>query len=373
VKSLRSQLAQSTHFDLLDAARVRSVLKQMGRPDADTSTPAVAREIALREGAPLVIYAALSRLGTDYTVGIKLEQVGARPSLTKRTWTHTFAAREKAGLPDAFHDAAVWVRQMAGEVPSALESQDRAPSETTSSSWEALRLFAQANQLSASGHLNEATLVLEQAIRTDPEFAMAQARLADCLISLRREKEGYEAWKRAIALADRHQVTSRETLRIRGQYADDTGDLATALKDYRTYAVHYPNDFHAAFFMGTTLMELDRVAEAVPWLETALARRPRSLFAAVHLTRAYLDLKRSSDAALMYPRIESLGEAEWSTWLRALAVFITGDIDEALKALAPLASSGDAEWRSRAFTLRASWLAERGSQRSSPRGTATGR
>lgn len=357
---LRSQLAQSTHFELLEPERIRAALTEMGRADAGISTPEVAREIAMREGVPLVVYAALTRLGNDYTVSVKLEQVGTRPSLARSTWTQTFVTATKAGLFDTMHAAAVWIRRMAGEVPAALEDQDRAASETTTSSWEALRLFTQANTLSAAGRLNEATLVLEQAVRVDPDFAMAQTRLGDNLISLRRDKEGHAAWQRAIALAERRELTSRETLRIRGQYFDDTGDLAAAEKAYRTYTIHYPNDFYAAFFLGTLLTQLDRVAEAVPWLEKALNQRPSSLAGAVHLTLAYLDLRRPADVARTIAHVESLNAPDWSTWLRALSMFTSGKLDDALAALEPLRSSIEPQWRSRTFTLRASWLSEVG-------------
>src|SRR5206468_2989991 len=119
---------------------------------------------------------------------VKLERVGARPSVLSGTWTRAFTASGKRALFDAMHDAAVWIRQMSGEMPSELADQDRAPTETTTSSWEALRLLAQANALTAGNRPNDAALLLEEAVRIDPEFAMARSRLGDILISLKRDK-----------------------------------------------------------------------------------------------------------------------------------------------------------------------------------------
>jgi tetratricopeptide (TPR) repeat protein len=357
---MRSQLAQSPHFELLPRDRVRASLARMGRGDGGTSAPEVAREIALREGVPLVVFTALTRLGADYTLSVKLEQVGARPTFARRTWTRSFAAPTRAALFEAMHLAAVWIRQMAGELPADLDQQDRAASDTTTSSWEALRLFAQAADLQAAGRVHDATLVLEQAVRIDPDFAMAHTRLGDYLIGLRRDQEGFAAWQQALAAAERRQLTSRETLRLRAQYLDDTGDLAGAEKAFRTYAVHYPNDFHAAFFVGASLKEVNRLAEAVPWLERALTLRPQSAVGAVHLAVAYLDLERGADAARAIDHVESLGASEWSTWLRALSLFAAVKPVDALAALEPLAASADPQWRSRAHVIRASWLSEVG-------------
>jgi tetratricopeptide (TPR) repeat protein len=357
---LRSQLAQSPHFELLEPERIQAALTRMALADRRTSSPEVAREVALREGVPLVVYAALTRLGADYTMSIRLEHVGPRPTFARRSWTESFDAPTKAGLFEAMHGAAVWIRQMAGELPDALDRQDRAASETTTTSWEALRLFAQAADLQVAGRVQDATLVLEQAVRIDPDFAMAHARLGDYLISLRRHKEGFAAWEQAIAAAERRQLTSREALRIRAQYLGDTGDLAGAEKAYRTYALQYPNDFQAAFYVGASLKDLNRVEEAVPWLERALKLRPTSMVAAVHLAGAYLDLGRTADAARATDYVASIGASDWFMWLRALSLFAELRPDGALAALEPLRGSRDPSWPSRAHTIRASWLSEIG-------------
>ena len=357
---LRSQLAQSPQFELIEADRVSAQRTRMRRDQTSVLPPEAAREIAMREGATLVAYSTLTRLGQDYVLSVRLEQVGSHPSLVTGTWTHTSTAPAKRTLFEAMREAAVWIRRTSGEVPATLANQDRAPSDTTTSSWDALRLFTQANALTAAGRLNEATLLLEQAIRLDPEFATAHMRLGDVLISLHRDKDGYGAWQRAIALAEQRQLTSRETLRIRGQYFDDTGSLLEAEKAYRSYTVHYPNDFLAAFLLGSVLAELDRVAEAVPWLERAVALRPSNAAAPVQLALAYLDLGRPVDARAVIARLDERGHGDWATWLRALAIFASGDVAGGLSALEPLRTSTDPQWRSRAYTLRASWLAEAG-------------
>jgi serine/threonine protein kinase/tetratricopeptide (TPR) repeat protein len=357
---LRSQLAQSPHFELVETARIREVLEQMRRPADSALAPEVAREIAMRIGAPLVVYGTVTRLGQDYVISVKLEHVGSRPSLVGGSWSQTFTAPAKRALLDAVRDAAVWVRQMSGEASSMLAEQDRPASETMTSSWEALRLLTRADELSATGNHSDAVLLLEQAIRQDPEFAMAQTRLGDELISLRRDKQGYEAWQRAIAQAEQRQMTSRETLRTRAQYFDDTGNLVEALKAYQTYALHYPHDFHAQFLLGGVLTELDRVPEAIQRFETALHARPSSLAAAVHLASAYLDEGRSLDAARIIEDLDKRNAVEWSRWLKALTLFRDKRVDVALATLEPLRTTTDRQWRSRAHTIRAAWLSETG-------------
>ena len=54
-EALRSQLLQSPHFNIVPPDRVRSLLGQMRRTPGDLAAPEVAREIALREGAPVFL------------------------------------------------------------------------------------------------------------------------------------------------------------------------------------------------------------------------------------------------------------------------------------------------------------------------------
>jgi tetratricopeptide (TPR) repeat protein len=362
-EALNSQLLQSPHFDIVPAARVQAVLRQMQRDPAARLDPELAREVAMREGAPLVVYSTLTRLGSDYLLVVKLERVGTRPVLIRASWTHSFTAAGRPQLLDAIHDAAVWIRTMAGENPSDLADQDRPPSDTSTASWDALRLYAKANATHAAGRLEDALLLFEEALKLDPDFAMARMRLADTLISLKRDREGYDAWRQAIRLTEQRQLTSREDLRIKGQYFEDIGDLQAAEKADRAYVVHYPNDFHAAFFLGSVLDDLGRPVEAVAWLDRASSLRPSSFVAPVHLATVYLELGRIDLAAHEIEKLGAQGAGDWATWLQGLSLFSRNDVTGALSAIEPLRRSADAQWVSRAFTLSASWRAEMGEYR----------
>lgn len=369
---LRSQLMQSPHFEIVDSRQIQSTLALMGRDMNARVTPDVAREVAVREGAALVVYSTLTALGTEHVITVRLEELGATPRFARHTWTATFHAPSKQALFGSAHDAAVWIRRMAGETSVTLEQQDRAPAYTTTSSWEALRLYKQAGDLMAAGRSSDAVLLLNQALRLDPEFAMAQMRLADALISLRRDRQGFAAWEQAIALADRHQMTSREALRIRGQFYDDTGDLIKAEEAYRTFTLHYPNDYSAAFLLGAVLIELDRVSEAVAWLEKARAIRPTELSASVRLAWVYIDLGRSADVDEAIRHLESVGADDWATWMRSLAALSRGDLAVATSLIDRLQSSADPQWRSRSFTLKASYFSEAGRDTDAIREITTG-
>jgi serine/threonine protein kinase/tetratricopeptide (TPR) repeat protein len=357
---LRSQLAQSPQFELVPAGDVRSALGQMHRPAEALTDPVVAREAALRTGAPAVVYATVTRLASDYSVGVRVEALGGSPASAARSESHTFTASNKGQIFDAVHDAAAWLRGRLGEPAATLAAQNRPPADTTSSSWAALRLLMQANETAAAGKTEDATLLLEEAIRFDPTFAAARQRLGDLLMSMRRDGEAFAAWKAALDQADRQQLTTRESLRLRSQFLEDTGDLAGAEKAYRTYLLHYPTDYRPTLFLGSVLVDRGRTAEALQWFAAAARLRPRDPVPPTHQARALLDLRRFDEAAAAIARVRAGGDLEMAAWLDGVAHFARGDLRGAVQAIEPLRASTNAQWVSRGFALRGSWLADGG-------------
>jgi len=164
---LRSQLGQSAHFNLMERARVSEILQQMVRDPGKKLDAPSAREVALREGAPLVVFGTLSRLAQDYTVNLKIERVSNRPDFPAASWRQTWNAANKSDLFSAIHEGSSWIRTKAGEAADEVANADLKPEESTTPSWEALRLFTEAEKLKAKDKADEAIVVLKEAVEKD--------------------------------------------------------------------------------------------------------------------------------------------------------------------------------------------------------------
>jgi tetratricopeptide (TPR) repeat protein len=256
--------------------------------------------------------------------------------------------------------AAIWLRSTAGESKAQLNDQDRLPSEITTASWEALRLFARAQESHAQGDLAKAIVYLQEAVRLDPEFVSAHARLGDIFISLRREHEGFAAWQRAVELANSRQLTTREALRLRAQYLEEMGTPAEAEAASRAYALHYPADFDANIYLGALVAQQGRTEEAIPWLENAASVRPTAPSGHVFLSFWLIELERFDEAAAVAGRLRQSTQPEWATWMSALISFARGHLQPAIERLEELRGTADRLWISRFHTLHSSWLAEAG-------------
>ena len=356
---LRSQLAQSPRLDVLEPEGNASVLAEMRQDASQPPNPLVYREVALRRGATMLLTPVVRRAGDGFELDLLLERIGARPSIVEQQWQQTFRASTLQDLYAVTRRATVWARETVGESPAQRADQDRPPAEITTMSWEALRLFARATDSYERGDLATAAVQFQEAVRLDPEFVSGHMRLGDVLIALRRETEGFAAWRRAVELGNTRQLTTREVLRLRGQYFEDTGQLREAEQAFRAYALHYPGDFNANIFLGGMLWAQGRPREAEPWLRQASRLRPSSAAGHVHLASALIELRRIDEAVTTVAELRAAGHAEWSIWMTALVEFARGQVVTALNTLTGL-QTADRGWVSRRYTLRASWLVELG-------------
>jgi tetratricopeptide (TPR) repeat protein/tRNA A-37 threonylcarbamoyl transferase component Bud32 len=357
---LRGQLAQSPRLDVLGPDVVPGVLREMRHDTAAPLDASILREVALRQHAALIVLPRVTRAAAGYELRVRLEHIGARPSIVENAWEETFQAPHRERLLDIVRRAALWLRTTAGESEAQLRDQDRLPSETTTASWDALREFAKAQQSHQRGDLPNAVVYLREAIRLDPEFVWAYARLGDVLVSIRSEQEGFAAWQRAVELADYRQLTTREALRLRGQFLEETATVKEAEAAFRAYALHYPDDFNANLYLGMMIAQQGRTEEAIPWLERATKLRPAAPSGHVFLATQLIELERFDEASSVADRLRQTTQPEFAIWQHAQIAFAQGDLDRAMANLEPLRKAKDPQWRSRFVTLHGSWLAEAG-------------
>ncbi|MBZ5625885.1 MAG: protein kinase, partial [Acidobacteriia bacterium] len=353
---LRVQLAQSAHFNLLDNDRVKETLARMTKP-ADTKLDlTAAREVALRSGTPLVVYGTLSPLGAGYGLSLVIERIEGQPRTPQATESKLFEARNKNGLFDAIHEAATWIRHTAGEAAKDIAAADTQPEEATTSSWEALDYFTQGERLKAQNRLRDAMTMYQQAVRIDPGFALAHARLAGEQSTQRLIKESFGSYRNAVNSLATRRVTRREDLRIRGLYAIQTEDYATAENLMHTFTLQYPTDPLAHHYLALAMRYLGRLEEARAELLESRKLQPTE-FTLNNLVVVALLLGNPSEAASYIKGLQPAAAGNYEGRMR----FLTRDYSGAETAFVATASTPkDARWRSLALGALAALFAELG-------------
>jgi eukaryotic-like serine/threonine-protein kinase len=355
---LRVQLAQSAHFNLLDGDRVRETLKRMLRPPDQKLEVPVAREVALRSATPLVVYGTVSPLGAGYGLGLVVERIEGQPRTPVATDSKLFEARNKDGLFDAIHQAATWIRKSAGEASKDISENDTQPEEATTSSWEALDYFAKGERLLTPASTKDAVTMYKEAVRVDPGFALALARISQGQGTLRNSSEAFAYGRKAVEALAHRQVTRREELRIRGMRALMTEDYAAAEQSMKAFTLQYPLDPLAHHYHATALRSRGRLEEAREELlfSQRLRRTESSL---INLISVSLLLGKPEEAAGYLKELRD-SRSSFAPFYAALANFLEQNFGGCQTILTTVAQDTHAPLRSQAYGGQACLDAELG-------------
>jgi serine/threonine protein kinase/tetratricopeptide (TPR) repeat protein len=369
---IRHQLLQSPYFNLMDAGRIRDVLTQMTKPANAPLDPQTAREVALRSGAPRVIFGVVSRVGDSYVLDIDIEQPDNNPRRSRAQWENHWTWNMSSGTSDkeipsgflsAVRDSSDWIRSQVGESANDIATIDAPPQDVTTDNWAALSEFAQAENFKAARQDDNAIVALQNAVVADPHFALAYTRLGDVLVSLGRSDEGYRAYRTALAEEQQHRLTRREKLRLEGIYASDTEDYKAAESIFRDYTVYYPNDYLGWFYRATPLMMMGRVEEAIASLKKAEAIDSTKLPAPAHIARFDLILGNFGDASKWIQHLRNIGFPNDADLIEGQSDFLQGRYPESEEHFARLKDSDNPVYRSYAYSLLTRLFAEMGQYR----------
>lgn len=359
----RTQLAQSAYFTLWDRNRLPGVLQAMAKPSREKLDGTLAREVALRENVPFIVFANVGPLGDQFVVNVRLEYLESGSIFSRDRWSHTVQAGGKSDISGAVHESCLWLRRTIGESGRDLAARDRLPEDVTTGSWEAWRAYARAETFQAEGQSEVATQVLKEAVALDPHFALAYMRLGDILMSISRQEEALRYWRVAEEEANRVHLTRREELRVRGLYAGDTWDWSEYESAFAQMEREYPHDYLASFYLADALCQQGNFAGCAAKFQEAARKSPGSVPAADNLGVAFLLVGNADKVESQARELDRLGRSDLATRLRGVARFSGGDFKGALDFFQTQTGSVQPYSRSRGYWLQAAALAEMGQLR----------
>ena len=237
-EALRIGLTESEVLEIVDPADVADMLSLMQLPPEVRLDESVARQAAVRLGAPAVLVGTLTRVGSGYQLVGRL--------VDAEDGTSFIEVVERAANEDDLLDAedrlAGRLRERVGESLHAVQNREPLWRYTTSSI-EALKKYVQASKAhTMEGDSWKAVALLEEALALDSTFAGAWRKLGAVLHPLGVERERrIEALTRAFELSDR--LTPRERYDAIGSYYWGANvDYAAAADVYERAVEEYPDD-----------------------------------------------------------------------------------------------------------------------------------
>ena len=253
----RVDLGQSPEIVVLEPTQVEQVLRRMQRPLDAPMTTDVALEAARRQGIKGVVAGEVLSFGEELVVSVRLVSAADGSALVQERAT----ASRLEDVPEVVDGLSARLRERIGESLRSIRAEPPL-AEVTTSSLQALGLYARAERANDAGDLLDAVRLLDEAIGLDSTFAMAHRKLGVLLLNSGTDAErSMDAFRTAYELRER--LTEREALLAEAAYhtylAPDTEE---AIRSYRAVLDRYPADVTALNNLGLALQGQGRLEEA---------------------------------------------------------------------------------------------------------------
>jgi eukaryotic-like serine/threonine-protein kinase len=289
-QALAVQLEQSPFINVLSDRKVNETLGLMDRPVNTHITRDIARELCLRTGSKAILLGSISRLGTQYIIGLVASGCNSGDVLAQEQ----AQAPGKEEVLKALDQVASNLRSKLGESLASVQKFD-VPVEATTSSLEALKAFSMGIRTGREKGSAEAVPFFKRAIEIDPNFAMAYASLGLSYGNLGEASLAAENIGKAYALKDK--VSERERLRISAYYyAYTTGELEKEAQTYELWIQSYPHDSVPYGNLGANSAALGQYEKSVSETEQALAIDPNQSTHYSNLASCFLALNQPDQA-----------------------------------------------------------------------------
>ncbi|HEY0367000.1 MAG TPA: serine/threonine-protein kinase, partial [Pyrinomonadaceae bacterium] len=151
-QALAVNLGQTPFLNLFPEDRVRETLHFMGRTPDDRITRDVGREICERQGIKAMLTGSIASLGSHYVITLE----ALNPRSGDPIAHEQIEADSKETVLSSLGIAAFNLRKKLGESLSSMQKYDVNIEQATTSSLEALKAFAMANEERAKGRMGEA-------------------------------------------------------------------------------------------------------------------------------------------------------------------------------------------------------------------------
>jgi eukaryotic-like serine/threonine-protein kinase len=285
------QLQQSPFLNVLSQQRVAQALRYMGRPPSERLTPEVGREICQREAVKAMLTGSIATMGSHYVIGLSAVNGLTGDALA----SEQAEADSKEHVLGAVDQAATELRGKLGESLASLQKFSTPVEEATTSSLEALKDFTQGDAIRDKGDDRAAIPLYQQAIESDPNFAMAYARLGVIYHNERSPEKARDDIKRAYDLRER--VSEVERLYITAHYYDlGTGELDKAIEVYQRWHETYPRDSFPPINLAAAHLGLGQYDKAVEESSESIRLNPDSSVEYLDLAVSYSGLNRWAEA-----------------------------------------------------------------------------
>ena len=247
-----------------DRNRIRAGL---GVAPPSTFNETAARELAVKQGVPIVLAGSIDRRGNGYEIAVKAERSVTGEIIT--TVRRRPSSKEEV-LPTAMAMMAE-LRQSLGDDTSS-STQLFAMRSVSASSLEVISHYAAAVQAQSELKFDAARDSYTKAVQLDPQFGLGYQGLAAVSRNLGLMDEAEKYIKEALRYID--SMTERERFSTRGLYYRMIGDNQQCAKEYGELIALYPADTVGHAQRSVCLAGAKRMRDAMNEARQAVSMLP---------------------------------------------------------------------------------------------------
>lgn len=290
-QALSEDLEQSPFLNVLSEEKVSEQLRFMGlAADAHLSGD-IARQVCQRSGSRAVLVGSISGVGGYYVIGVNAIDCQTGDSLD----SEEARAGSRKQVLSALGKATRRMREKLGESLASLQKYDTPVEQATTPSLDALKAYSLGIKKGNTQGYAAAVPYFKSAIDLDPDFAMAQVRLAVEYANLNQPSLAAEYADKAYQL--RGRTSEREKLYITSHYHDlVTGDADQTIATYQLLQQDYPREQSSYMNLNSWYNAIGKYDDALAQARQALQLDPSNVTNYYNLAVTYIDLNRFDDA-----------------------------------------------------------------------------
>ncbi len=319
-EALRIDLEGSATLDVISEAEVVETQRLMVLDPSEPLSYEVAREVAVRIGAPGVLSGEVGRVGTSYVITSRLVEAESGTVLASfRT-----AAEDAEALVLAIDELAAEMRTKVGESMRSVAASTSLASVTTES-LEALKKYTYVRNRIFRGSIEPAVArqLLEEAVALDSTFATAYLSLAIAINNYGGSQErAFEA--SSAAYRHRERLSERERLAVEAYYYNTIGDRRRASQTYRRIMEVDPENTAAPNNLADITMYAGDYEGALALLEGT--PNPGNHVWAWNRHAILTALGRTDEAIATLDSASALNPIPWLQWGKAQVLLMSGDV-----------------------------------------------
>lgn len=290
-QAFRISLEQSRYVNVISDMTARDTVSRTRRnPDTTAIDRALASEVALRNGARLVVLPSVSEIGGRLRISAEVID----PKSQSTIHSESVDGKGLGSVLASVDGLTSKLRTALGESSGSVRSGSDPLPIVTTSNLQALRAYALGLRNAREGQWSTSLQMYMEAIRLDPEFTLAYLGVARATVILSGRPKALPWLDKAVAL--RGRLPGRERLYLDAWEAE-LKMPTLALEKWQVMASMYPDDFSGQANAGWHLYVANRFDDALPYAKAAdVQQDPLRSYAGDYVARILLAQGKADQA-----------------------------------------------------------------------------